>query len=75
MWQTSSIAQHLHAVNAMPDLSRIIIDETDRAIAIGRIVPHLADDHGAGITGPDNQHPLSGSPHPSMLSQQSGQCA
>ena len=52
-WQIVSGAEHGHAVNALPDLAAIVVDEPIGVVA--GILPHIAHDHLAGIAGAEDE--------------------
>jgi hypothetical protein len=59
-------------MNAVPDFRRIVVHEPDRTVAAGRMVAHFPHNHGTGIPGADDQHPLPVGPKPTRFPNQPG---
>jgi hypothetical protein len=53
----AGVAQHLHAVDALPAEARVVVDEPDRVEPEGRVAQDLAQHQPAAVPGPDDEDP------------------
>jgi hypothetical protein len=56
--QVLARAEHRHAMNAVSHLGRVVVHETNRLVAVGRVVLHVADDQLAGVARAEDQDAL-----------------